>query len=80
MQKFLPQNKTSVARQPLYNCDLFPANFFFSVIEMGSQSERLPTGISAVMQEKTIVDLIHISSESYMESWGKMATSLDLLY
>jgi hypothetical protein len=35
---------------------------------MGSQFKRLPT---AVMQEKTIVDLIHVASQSYMKSWGK---------
>jgi len=68
MQKFLPYNKTSVARQPPYKCDLFPANFF-SVTEMGSQFKRLPTRISAVMQEKTLVNLIHISSKSY-EGWN----------
>jgi len=38
---------------------------------MGSQFKRLPTGISAVMQEKTLVNLIHISSKSYMESLEK---------
>ena len=49
----------------------FLQTFFFSFTEMGSQFKRLPTGISAVMQEKTIVDLIHVSSKSYMESWEK---------
>jgi hypothetical protein len=38
---------------------------------MGSQFKRLPTAISAVMQEKTLVNLIHISSKSYMEVWEK---------